>query len=164
MKNLNISILVTATLLASMSIANASVYKLSRHVSVSHVHHLKQKEPATGCIQCEECPDPTKCQVAKHHRRHHSIVGKASWYGNRWHGRRTASGERFNQYAFTTAHKTLPFGTKLKITNVNNNKSVIVVVNDRGPYVRGRVFDLSKAAAAEIGITGVGVISAEVLS
>lgn len=80
-------------------------------------------------------------------------VGTASWYGNKFHGRRTASGERYDMQAYTAAHKTLPFGTILRVTNLDNNKSVLVRVNDRGPFVRGRIIDLSHVAAKEIDVT-----------
>lgn len=80
-------------------------------------------------------------------------TGTASWYGNKFHGRRTANGERYNMHAYTAAHKSLPFGTILRVTNLDNDKSVLVRVNDRGPYVRGRIIDLSRAAAEEIGVT-----------
>jgi rare lipoprotein A len=83
--------------------------------------------------------------------------GIASWYGPGFHGRRTANGERFNQNALTAAHKTLPFGTKVKVTNLRNGQSVVVRINDRGPFTRGRVIDLSSAAAKVIGIKGSGV-------
>lgn len=81
----------------------------------------------------------------------------ASWYGRKFHGKRTASGERFDMYAMTCAHRTLPFGTKLRVTNPENNKSVIVTVNDRGPFVRSRQLDLSYGAAKKIGIIKQGV-------
>jgi rare lipoprotein A len=80
----------------------------------------------------------------------------ASWYGPRFHGRKTANGEYFNQMAFTAAHKKLRFGTLLRITNPCNNKSVIVRINDRGPYIKGRELDLSKASAGVLGITETG--------
>lgn len=75
-----------------------------------------------------------------------SQAGMASWYGGKFHGRLTASGERYNMYAMTAAHKTLPFGSKVKVTNLSNNKSATVTINDRGPYIGGRVIDLSKKA------------------
>lgn len=86
----------------------------------------------------------------------------ASWYGPKFHGKQTANTERYNQQAFTAAHKSLPFGTMLRITNPNNNKSVIVRINDRGPYIRGRDIDLSKGAATAIGMIEKGVIKVEV--
>ena len=82
--------------------------------------------------------------------------GVASYYGPGFHGRRTANGETFNMNALTAAHRTLPFGTKLKVTNLANGKSAIVRVNDRGPYAHGRILDLSVAAAKQIGSTGSG--------
>ena len=81
--------------------------------------------------------------------------GKASWYGPGFHGRRTANGERFNTNDMTAAHRTLPFGTKVKVTNTKTGQSVVVRINDRGPYAHGRVIDLSKASARAIGISGV---------
>ena len=81
----------------------------------------------------------------------------ASWYGPEFHGRQTSSGERFDMYNMTCAHKEFPFGTNLRVTNLRNNKSVIVTVNDRGPFVPGRDLDLSYAAAREIGLIGPGV-------
>lgn len=86
----------------------------------------------------------------------HSSEGHASWYGPGFHGRTTANGERYNQYAMTAAHKKLPFNTKVRVTNLNNNKTVIVRINDRGPFIRGRIIDLSKKAAKEIAMLGSG--------
>ncbi|MCZ8543974.1 septal ring lytic transglycosylase RlpA family protein [Mesorhizobium qingshengii] len=79
--------------------------------------------------------------------------GRASWYA--LHSR-TASGERMNPSALTAAHRTLPFGTKLRVTNQNNGRSVIVRINDRGPFIKGRVLDLSKGAAGQLGFIGSG--------
>lgn len=89
----------------------------------------------------------------------------ASWYGPQFHGKLTASGERFDMNALTCAHKRLPFGTVLRVTYVKTGKSVRVVVNDRGPFVRGRDLDLSRAAARNIGLDadGVGRVRVEVL-
>lgn len=79
-----------------------------------------------------------------------SESGVASWYGKKFHGRKTASGERYNQNALTAAHKTLPFGTRVRVTNLENKKSVSVIINDRGPFVRGRIIDVSHAAAKKL--------------
>jgi len=84
--------------------------------------------------------------------------GRASWYGPGFHGRRTASGETFNTNELTAAHRTLPFGTKVRVVNKKTGKSVVVRINDRGPYAHGRVIDLSKASAQAIGISGVGSV------
>lgn len=81
----------------------------------------------------------------------------ASWYGVPYHGRRTASGEIYNMHAMTAAHRSLPFGTRVKVCNKSNNRCAVVRINDRGPYVHGRDIDLSKAAADAIGLTGRGV-------
>jgi rare lipoprotein A len=85
-------------------------------------------------------------------------TGKASFYGMKYQSRRTASGEIFDQSAHTAAHRKLPFGTKVKVTNVKNGRSVIVRINDRGPFVRGRIIDLSRSAFSRIGNTNAGVI------
>ena len=92
-----------------------------------------------------------------------SFSGMASFYGNE-SGSKTASGARFNQNAMTAAHRSLPFGTKLRVTH--GGRSVVVTVNDRGPFVRGRVLDLSTGAARAVGLTGAGVgrVTAEVVS
>ncbi|MFL4991567.1 MAG: septal ring lytic transglycosylase RlpA family protein [Microvirga sp.] len=84
--------------------------------------------------------------------------GRASWYGPGFHGRRTASGETFNTNDLTAAHRTLPFGTKVRVVNKKTGRSVVVRINDRGPYAHGRVIDLSKASAQAIGISGVGTV------
>lgn len=83
--------------------------------------------------------------------------GKASWYGPRFHGRRTASGERYDMHAFTAAHKTLPFGTVVRVRSMVTGREVDVRITDRGPFGFGRVIDLSRAAAAELGMLGLGV-------
>ena len=82
--------------------------------------------------------------------------GMASWYGRQFHGRKTASGETFNQNALTAAHRTLPMTCTIRVTNQDNGKSVIVRVNDRGPFHSGRILDLSYAAAKQIGIVNSG--------
>jgi rare lipoprotein A len=84
-------------------------------------------------------------------------VGFASWYGARHAGRRTASGERFDPDALTAAHRTLPFGSRVRVTNLDNGRSVVVRINDRGPFADGRILDLSEAAARAIGMTASGV-------
>lgn len=91
--------------------------------------------------------------------------GQASWYGPGFHGRQTANGEQFNQNALTAAHPSLPFGTKVKVTNVNNGLSVVVRINDRGPFVRGRIIDLSAGAARIIDLvrSGVAPVRLEIL-
>lgn len=87
-----------------------------------------------------------------------SESGKASYYGNRHHGLKTASGERFDQHALTAAHRSLPFGTRVRVTNLNNDRSVVVRINDRGPFVRGRIIDVSRAAAQRLDMLRAGVV------
>ena len=85
-------------------------------------------------------------------------TGKATYYGNRWHGRRTASGERYHKDSLTCAHRTAKFGTKLRVVNKKNGKEVVVRVNDRGPFGKGMVIDLSTAAARKLGMLADGVV------
>lgn len=91
--------------------------------------------------------------------------GMASWYGPGFHGNLSASGERFNQYELTAAHRSLPLGTRVRVTNLNNGRSVVVRINDRGPFIGGRIIDLSMGAASEIGMmsSGVAPVQVEVL-
>lgn len=86
-----------------------------------------------------------------------TTTGIASWYGAPFHGRRSSDGSRYNKEEFTAAHKTYPFGTLIKVTNLRNSKSCVVKITDRGPYVEGRIIDLSKRAAEEIGMLGSGI-------
>lgn len=94
-----------------------------------------------------------------------TFYGIASWYGSKFHGKTTSSGERYNMYDFTAAHKTLPMNTIVKVINKTNKKSVVVRINDRGPFVNDRIIDLSKAAAKKIGLikTGTAPVKLEVI-
>ncbi len=87
----------------------------------------------------------------------HVLKGKASWYGGKFHGRKTASGAIYNKYTHTAAHKTLPFGTVVEVTDQKNSRRTLVCITDRGPFVRGRVIDLSKTAADELDIGNKGI-------
>jgi rare lipoprotein A len=87
--------------------------------------------------------------------------GIASWYGPGFHGKRTASGERFNTNELTAAHKTLPFGTRVRVKSQVNGKQVVVRINDRGPFIKGRIIDLSQAAAQALGLTGIKQVIVE---
>jgi len=89
--------------------------------------------------------------------------GLASFYGQEFHGRKTANGETFDMQALTAAHRTLPFGTMVKVTNLKNDQSIIVRINDRGPFVEGRLIDLSLGAAKKIGIEGVEPVRLEII-
>jgi rare lipoprotein A len=100
---------------------------------------------------------PTKQQ------HHWYQIGVASWYGHFFQGRRTADGEHFDMNSMTCAHRSLPMGSLLRVTNLTNNKSVVVRVNDRGPVPRSRVIDLSSAAARYLGVTGVAKVRIELV-
>jgi rare lipoprotein A len=88
--------------------------------------------------------------------------GRVSWYGPGFHGRTTANGEIFDTHQLTMAHRSLPFGSEVLVTNLENGRSVVLRVNDRGPYVRGRIADLSRAAADELGFADDGVVKARI--
>jgi rare lipoprotein A len=90
--------------------------------------------------------------------------GYASWYGKKFHGRTTASGEKFNMYRKSAAHKTLPFGTYVNVLNLSNRKQIILRINDRGPFVKGRIIDLSYAAAQAIGLVGPGIARVKIVA
>jgi rare lipoprotein A len=94
-----------------------------------------------------------------------SQTGVASWYGPGFHGRMTANGEVYNQFGMTAAHKTLPFGSRVRVTNLHTGQSIEVRINDRGPYIRGRIIDLSYTAARQVGVhkPGVAPVHIEVL-
>jgi len=108
---------------------------------------------------CAHSPAPEQAEEGL------SYTAVASWYGDDFHGRRTASGEVYDMHGYTAAHKTFPFGTKLRVTYLRTGRSAIVTVNDRGPFVSGRDLDLSRGAADEIGllIDGVGEVYIEIL-
>jgi rare lipoprotein A len=89
--------------------------------------------------------------------RQQATVGEASWYGGKFHGRTTANGERFDMNQLTAAHRSLPFGSKVRVTNQATDDSVVVRINDRGPYAGNRVIDLSRAAAKAVRLIGPGV-------
>ncbi len=89
-------------------------------------------------------------------------IGVASWYGKKFHGRKTSNGETYNMYGMTAAHKTLPLGTHVRVKNLSNRKQIHVRINDRGPFIRGRIIDLSYTAAKKLGIVGPGTAKVEV--
>jgi len=98
------------------------------------------------------------------HARGFDQRGKASWYGKKFHGRKTANGETYNMYAMTAAHKTLPFNTHVRVYNLENGKEIRVRINDRGPFVRGRIIDLSYKAAKKIRMVGSGTASVNIVA
>jgi len=108
-------------------------------------------------VRAESGAESVKVEVQRVAGLNKQMRGIASWYGPGFSGRPTASGETFNPNAMTAAHRSLPFGTKVRVTNAHTGQSVVVRINDRGPFVRGRVIDLSAAAARAIGLVGSGV-------
>lgn len=121
---------------------------------VSEIEGLPEPEPEPVAVS-----EPQQVAIIS------SNVGSASWYGPGFHGRLSANGEIFDQYAMTAAHRTLPFGTYVRVTNLYNGAAVTVRINDRGPYAGNRIIDLSAAAADAIGLThsGVGTVQIDVL-
>jgi rare lipoprotein A len=148
--------LFAATLLVGGSVTEASA-KSHRyhHHGHRHFHHASNSPRVSSWRDANAAFTPSSASGR-------TFSGIASFYGNE-SGSKTASGQRFNQNLLTAAHRTLPFGTRLRVTR--GARSVVVTINDRGPFVRGRVLDLSTAAAREVGLTGVGVgrVTAEVL-
>ena len=145
---------IAATLLVGGSITEASAKSRHHRHHSHHANHATRPRAATGWT-----PMPRSAPSGSGR----SFSGKASFYGNE-SGSKTASGQRFNQNAMTAAHRSLPFGTKLRVTH--RGQSVVVTINDRGPFIKGRVLDLSKGAARAVGLTGAGVghVTAEVIS
>lgn len=105
----------------------------------------------------------TNKHIKRQHQSISNIANIASWYGKNHHGKKTASGERFNMFGLSAAHKSIKLGSFVKVTNLINNKSVIVKVNDRGPFIKGRVIDLSFAAAKQIDMKGTAPVRIEMM-
>lgn len=93
---------------------------------------------------------------------HYSTKGTASWYGGKFHGRKAANGSRYNMNAMTAASKTLPLGSKVKVTNLSNHKTITVKITDRGPFIRGRIIDLSAKAAQKLGFKQKGITQVKI--
>jgi rare lipoprotein A len=144
--------MIAATLLLGGSVTEASA-KSRHHHYRGHHHHHQASNAGGDWRNANASVSPTSGSGR-------SFSGIASYYGNE-SGSRTASGQHFNQNAMTAAHRTLPFGTRLKVTH--GGRSVVVTINDRGPFVRGRVLDLSTGAARAIGLGGTGQVVAEVM-
>ncbi len=102
-------------------------------------------------------------QVKNYVRPGYTEYGTASWYGGKFQGRRTADGEIYNMYAMTAAHKTLPFNTYVKVINLNNHRSAVVRINDRGPFIGNRIIDLSYVAAKKLGMIGTGTAPVKII-
>lgn len=107
-------------------------------------------------------PQPVAVQPAAPKPTTQVLVGKASYYAHKFHGRKTANGETFNMYAMTAAHRTLPFGTVVRVTNRANGRQVLVRINDRGPFIDGRIIDLSLGAAQRLDMIEAGVVPVKI--
>ena len=127
-----------------------------------------------GCATVEPPPtppgQPKPYKIGKNwyqplaHAKGFNQRGRASWYGRDFHGKKTANGETYNMYAMTAAHKTLPFSTYVSVRNLENNRKIEVRINDRGPFVRGRIIDLSYTAAKKLGVVGPGTANVEIIA
>lgn len=143
---------------AGQSIFAATVSKAKPAQQIAAKHSVKHS--------VKKSKSPHKAKIAKIAAIAPASKGVAAIYADRFNGRKTSSGQRFSQRALTAAHKTLPLGTTVRVTNVRNNQSVDVVVNDRGPWHKGRVIDLSAAAAGKIGMlrAGVALVKLEIVN
>lgn len=138
---------------------------LSIILFLSSCGHSEKEETANGADTLSlEAPVFEKASEKFNDTNYQGLpqVGQASYYAKRFHGRPTANGEVYDSARYTAAHKTLPFGTKLKVTNLQNDKSVVVTVNDRGPHHKNRIIDLSKAAARELGFLNRGTTKVKI--
>lgn len=142
--------------------AEAARHHKHRHAELRSIIQDTRLPPCATCSVCHEVGGKNVCSNAKSDK-YKTVRGLASWYGGKFHGRKTASGERFNQHALTAAHKTLPLGTRVHVKNLDNGQSVIVTINDRGPFVRGRIIDLSRGAARAIDMAGTERVELTVL-
>ncbi|MBS1912101.1 MAG: septal ring lytic transglycosylase RlpA family protein [Bacteroidetes bacterium] len=130
-------------------VKDGSAARLSATINIDSLYTAKTQESTDTTSASQGAMQPE-----------HVIAGRVSWYGPGFHGHRTANGERFDRNEMTCAHRTLPFGTLVRVVDEATGRSVLVRVNDRGPYCGGRVLDLSEAAARRLGITGRGTASA----
>jgi peptidoglycan lytic transglycosylase len=114
--------------------------------------------PATATLKPHQKPYTVNGQRYEPLASHQGFVqqGLASWYGRKFHGRKTSNGETYNMYAMTAAHKTLPLGTSVRVHNLANGRKTVVRINDRGPFIQGRIIDLSYSAAEKLGVVGPG--------
>lgn len=146
---------VKSPLRALGAVATLGLVLAASPVSLNH----GRTGPGMPQAAASENTNIAKTRVAK------TLSGAASWYGGKFHGRLTANGERFDMNELTAAHRSLPFGTRVRVTNEHNGRSVVVRINDRGPFVGNRIIDLSRGAAAAVDMisTGVAPVRVDVL-
>jgi len=113
---------------------------------------------------CTVSQSSSQKSTPKSQKRQNWVIekGEASYYADKFHGKPTASGQKYDKRKYTAAHRTLPFGTEVEVINLNNGKSIIVQINDRGPHKKSRIIDLSRAAATEIDLIQVGIAPVEI--
>ena len=187
----HISLGLCLTLGLAFAVAPAAADASGKNASSSKNRAVKQAKKASATARAAKAPSSVKSRAADRQgksadnakaknaarmsdaeiwqeraRRSKMMTGKASWYGKDFHGGLTASGVNYDMYTFTAAHRTLPMGTVVRVTDQGNDKSVMVCVTDRGPFIRGRIIDLSLAAAEKLDMRerGVGNVNLEVVS
>jgi rare lipoprotein A len=147
-RNINVKTKANPTIITAKTSVNPQINTIKKELKSHHKSQLS----GTNLV-----PLSGEAQIFPVIKVAQAVTGEASWYGPGFHGRTTANGETFNQEELTAAHRSLPFGTKVRVTNINNGRSVVVRINDRGPFIGGRVIDLSAAAARVIGMLGSGI-------
>ncbi|MBS7333520.1 MAG: septal ring lytic transglycosylase RlpA family protein [Weeksellaceae bacterium] len=153
------SIFAILTIIMIAPIAKAESNLTTDLFTVENSNPIKEKELKNTTAKEEKSTTNEVSEAVEEAKE--KLTGIVSWYADKFHGSKTSSGELYNKNEYTAAHKTLPFGTKVKVTNVRNGKSVIVKINDRGPHSKSRVLDLSRAAFTEIGSINAGILNIE---
>jgi len=157
------SLVLLTSLLGCSSVSSAGDGAPKYFTDVSHVRNAVPKaEPKSRYGNPKSYVVRGKRYYVKNSAKGYNRKGTASWYGTLFHGRRTSSGEKYNMYAMTAAHKTLPLPTYARVTNLDNGKSIIVKINDRGPFIGKRLIDLSYAAARKLGVYKTGTARVKV--
>ena len=156
------------TILTSLTVALSLVAETNTNNNIIYIKNemIKAVDSGTDLYVAKANTTSTKEKTSNSGSSKSSQSGIASYYGKGLHGSRTASGERHNRHEMVAAHRSLPFGTKVKVTNLSNGKEVIVKINDRGPFTKGRVIDLSYGAFSQIENPGKGItkVKLEVLN
>ncbi|WP_294954459.1 septal ring lytic transglycosylase RlpA family protein [Sulfurovum sp.] len=145
-----------AVVLSSLFFTGCASKKKMAYRGTGHTSAARQRSTMRAYKVCGKCYTPTYVEVGQ------KMKGISSWYGPNFHGKYTSNGERYNMYARTAAHKTWPMDTMVRVTNLQNGKSTIVRINDRGPFVRGRIIDCSYAAGKELGLDRMGIAKVQI--
>ena len=155
----------TAAVVAARPAGSVSRTEPPSQVSAPAAEEVRQPDPRSAPDPIPDTPaaTPTAAESTDIARKAGTQTGLASWYGRQFQGRRTASGERYDMHAMTAAHRTLPFGTKVRVRSVATGKEVVVRINDRGPYRHQRLIDLSQAAIVALGLKSRGVTAVELM-